>query len=314
MLWVIHQIYRISMGVKNLHAALKHVKQDVHLSSLPGMRVAVDTSSFMMKGGVRHARMYFLGSLGERAPWAEYCLEIAILLREYGMTPVFVFDGKRLPIKQETCASRRDTRQHAKADAEQLESFGLIDEAEKKWQQAFILEQHMEDDTLDTLVTNGVMCCVSAYESDQQMAALWKEGIVDAVVTEDSDLLAYGVKRCIFKLKLDGHCEYYDALNTPEEEPQQKKRKVDIMLNTLSDTQIAQLCVLSGTDYNENVKGVGVKKVYAMLRNSSWEECLELLKVGPDLQQKMRDALHVFLHPGEYTKSVNWEPLKDHLL
>lgn len=305
------------MGIKNLHAALKHLKRDVHLVNLPAMRVAVDASSFMVKGGVRHARAYFAGTL-TRAPWAEYCLDIAILLREHGMIPVFVFDGERLPFKEDTCVQRREAREKAKEEALELEKIGLIDMAEKKWQGAFLLEQHMEDETMDTLVTNDVVCCTSAYESDQQMATLWKDGVVDAVVTEDSDLLAYGVKRCIFKLKADGWCEYYDAspLSVPPEEPPpaKKSKVVDVMLHELTDTKIAQMCVLSGTDYNKNVQGKGIKKVYSMIRDKTWDECVEILGIGATLLQQMTNALRVFLHPEEYTKATIWKPLKDTMI
>jgi len=33
---------------------------------------------------------------------------------------------------------------------------------------------------------------------------MWKTGQVDVVVTEDSDLLAFGVKKCFFKMDKNG--------------------------------------------------------------------------------------------------------------
>ena len=38
-------------------------------------------------------------------------------------------------------------------------------------------------------------CIVAPYESDAQMAFLVKRGYADFVLTEDSDLLAYGCKQ-----------------------------------------------------------------------------------------------------------------------
>ena len=38
----------------------------------------------------------------------------------------------------------------------------------------------------------GVECIVAPYEADAQLAYLSKEGIVDLVITEDSDLLVFG--------------------------------------------------------------------------------------------------------------------------
>ena len=38
-------------------------------------------------------------------------------------------------------------------------------------------------------------CIVAPYEADSQLAYLNKEGIVDVVITEDSDLLVFGCKK-----------------------------------------------------------------------------------------------------------------------
>ena len=46
---------------------------------------------------------------------------------------------------------------------------------------------------------------VVPYEADAQMAYLAKHNIVDAVVTNDSDLIPFGVQRIIFKLDVNGN-------------------------------------------------------------------------------------------------------------
>ena len=46
----------------------------------------------------------------------------------------------------------------------------------------------------------GLAFVVAPYEADAQLAFLYREGIVDAVITEDSDLLPYGARRVFYKL------------------------------------------------------------------------------------------------------------------
>lgn len=41
----------------------------------------------------------------------------------------------------------------------------------------------------------GVDCIVAPYEADAQLAYLNKTGVVQAIITEDSDLLAFGCKK-----------------------------------------------------------------------------------------------------------------------
>jgi hypothetical protein len=45
--------------------------------------------------------------------------------------------------------------------------------------------------------SQGVDCIVAPYEADAQLAYLNKAGIVQAVITEDSDLLAFGCKKVL---------------------------------------------------------------------------------------------------------------------
>jgi len=40
----------------------------------------------------------------------------------------------------------------------------------------------------------GIKYMVAPYESDAQLALLSKEGLVDVVISEDSDLLVYGTR------------------------------------------------------------------------------------------------------------------------
>ncbi len=41
----------------------------------------------------------------------------------------------------------------------------------------------------------GVQCVVSPYEADAQLAYMSIKGIIDVVITEDSDTLPYGCRR-----------------------------------------------------------------------------------------------------------------------
>lgn len=45
--------------------------------------------------------------------------------------------------------------------------------------------------------SQGVDCLVAPYEADAQLAYLNKAGIVQAIITEDSDLLAFGCKKVL---------------------------------------------------------------------------------------------------------------------
>jgi 5'-3' exonuclease len=54
---------------------------------------------------------------------------------------------------------------------------------------------------LKTLRDNKIDFIVAPYEADAQLAYLDKIGFVDAVLTEDSDLVVFGCKKVIVKVR-----------------------------------------------------------------------------------------------------------------
>lgn len=301
------------MGIKGLHAAIKHLKSYIHVSETGLKTVAVDASSFMMKGGIKYAREYFIKTLTGK-PWADYCLDIALTLQENGITPIFVFDGRRLPIKDDTSEIRRATKAAAYTEAQLLEEAYDIEKARCKWQQAFELDDDtMTDDVIGMLFMNNIEWKISAWEADQTMAAMYKSGDVDGVVTEDSDMVAYGVEHIVFKLRLDGQCEYLktSTIRSEDPPPAKKSRRIDVSLDSLNIEQRAQLCTLAGNDYNHNVMGVGIKKVYSMISQYSWNVCLATLNVSKDYVEHVTKTLYVFLNPEKFTSKSNENPFDD---
>lgn len=54
------------------------------------------------------------------------------------------------------------------------------------------------------LASMNVQYIVAPYEADAQLAYLFLSKKIDLVITEDSDLLAYGVTRVFFKMDTNG--------------------------------------------------------------------------------------------------------------
>lgn len=59
----------------------------------------------------------------------------------------------------------------------------------------------------------SVQLIVAPYEADAQLAYLYKHKQIDFVITEDSDLLAFGVERVLFKMDLTGSGTEVDMTN-----------------------------------------------------------------------------------------------------
>ena len=55
---------------------------------------------------------------------------------------------------------------------------------------------------LQALRAEDVEYIVAPYEADAQLCMLEREGMVDGIITEDSDLLVFGCKQVSFPLQL----------------------------------------------------------------------------------------------------------------
>jgi exonuclease 1 len=104
---------------------------------------------------------------------------------------------------------------------------------------------------------------VAPYEADAQLAYLWLKGLVDVVFTEDSDLLAFGVKQVFFKMDPDGNGVEIDLTKL------HKCKKPDFSLFT--PDMFLTTCIISGCDYVDSAKGIGFVKAQKLV-----EKCGEI--------------------------------------
>lgn len=94
-------------------------------------------------------------------------------------------------------------------------------------------------------------------EAETTCADLCKRGLVDAVLSEDTDLLAYGCPIFLSRFNtLTGLCiriNYSDMLTSLQ----------------LSSEEFLDLCIMCGCDYNKNIFRVGPEKAYKYVQEYS---------------------------------------------
>ncbi len=65
--------------------------------------------------------------------------------------------------------------------------------------------------TIDIMRQLKIDFVVAPYEADAQIAQLVHSGLAQVAISEDSDLVAYGVEEIIFKLQISGECNVLAA-------------------------------------------------------------------------------------------------------
>ena len=115
---------------------------------------------------------------------------IDVLLRN-GVIPYVVFDGGPLPNKAEEETTRHRSRHENRAKAKALWAQGNRVAAMESYQKAVDVTPEMAHAVVLVLKQRGIKFLVAPYEADAQMAYFALNGLVDAVLTEDSDLLRF---------------------------------------------------------------------------------------------------------------------------
>jgi 5'-3' exonuclease len=271
------------MGIKNLNKFLREkcpeVFEPTHISLFGFKKVAIDISLYLYK---------FKAIAGER--WLSAFLNLVASLRRNHIHCVFVFDGKSPPEKNEERAKRRRAREKlAKYIYELQEGVSqyhrtgaipeillklwrrkrsskrllgksksvdidwILDKVKQKSYQLIDIKPEDFQVAKDLFSILSIPCITAPWEAEKMCAKLCTDGLVDAVLSEDTDVIAYGAQ--VFITKIDTYQDTAVVLNND---------KIREALG-LTYSQLLDLCIMCGTDYNPNIFRVGAHTAYKNL-------------------------------------------------
>jgi exonuclease-1 len=180
------------------------------------------------------------------------------MLIHFGITPYIIFDGDNLPSKAGTEKDRRVRRKEGKRLGLELLKVGKTAQAHLELQKSVDVTPEMARMFIEELKHHNIQYVVAPYEADSQMAYLERKGIIDGVLSEDSDLLVFGVKCLITKLDKYGDCVEVNRGRFTA------CREVSFV--GWSDADFRKMAILSGCDYLPGIGGLGLKTAHRMLR------------------------------------------------
>jgi flap endonuclease-1 len=285
------------MGIKHLNRFLREEAQQcikfISLAELSGKKIAVDISIYMYKyasEGTLLENMYLMLST----------------MIHYNIVPVFIFDGKPPPEKKELLQKRKEDKQEAEKEYNQLKKQlenKTIDDVEKQevvnnmdiLKKKFIHIGKNEIDSVKRLIrAYGATYYDAPGEADELCALLVIKNKVWACLSEDMDMFVYGCNRVLRYLSLlNKTVVLYDTKD---------------ILNSLGITQkeLREICVISGTDYNYNEnktddnskKGSSLYKTLAYFKKYHKENSemgfYKWLKENTDYIQDYENLLNIY--------------------
>lgn len=271
-----------NMGIKSsfnsfLRQTCPEVFEPIHISEYSFKKVAIDISLYMHK---------YKAVCGDR--WMSAFINLIASLRRNEIHCVFIFDGGAPIEKSGEQAKRRDTREKLDHKLLELEDAfadynktGVVakclselynrsrspkrllgnrqDGVDMIWIKKKIEQRRGQlydvcpqdfEDARELFRILQVPFYTAPGEAEKMCSAMCISGFVSAVLSEDTDVMAYGSP--IFLTKIDTSSDTCVRIEHNK------------LLESLSldNTKFLDLCIMCGTDYNPNIPKIGSKTAY----------------------------------------------------
>ncbi|KAJ2827383.1 hypothetical protein IWW50_001917 [Coemansia erecta] len=246
------------MGITGLLPLLSEAQRKGHVKEFAGQTVGIDSYIWLYKGAFSCA--VDIGLNQPTTKYITYFMSRALMLRHHGVEPLFIFDGGALPSKRATELERARRRTERRAQALKLWAQGKRKPAFDAFQKCLEATPWMAKQVIEELKRAGFRFLVAPYEADAQLAFLERAGVISAMISEDSDLVAFGCARVLFKMDQSGAAVLFDRARVG------RTRAVDV--RGWDCARLRRMCILSGCDYAASVPGIGLKRAHKYVQRA----------------------------------------------
>jgi exonuclease-1 len=265
------------MGIKDLLKIFKPIMTRVHISDFQNKTIAVDMMTWLYRGV--YACCEELNNDIQSDLYLNYPLKMISMLSKYNIKIIAVFDGKDLKAKEGEERQREHNKVKNLELAAVIEATGETETARKVSKRALTVNQKMVNTLIAILKELKIKIITAPYEADAQIAYLCKSRLCDYAISEDSDLIAFGCSRILYKMQPSGEALYFDwdkfknmtvnmssIINTDKDDDintnynsNPSLTKDLIVLKRMKFINFLEFCVMLGCDYLDSIKGFGVK-------------------------------------------------------
>jgi exonuclease-1 len=235
---------------------LKSIHKPTHLRNFAGKTIGIDAYGWLHRGVIACAVELAQGKPTRKH--IDYAMNRVRMLIHFGVKPYLVFDGDYLPSKGHTESDRAARRKESRRVGLQLLQEGKTSQAYQELQKAVDVTPLMAREMIEELKAAGIPYVVAPYEADSQLAYLEQQGLIHGVLSEDSDLLVFGVRCLLTKLDQYGECVMI------RRDDFTACREVSLVGWKLNDFRL--MAMLSGCDYLPGIERMGLKTAYRLVR------------------------------------------------
>ncbi|MDO8554334.1 MAG: flap endonuclease-1 [Candidatus Micrarchaeota archaeon] len=279
------------------------VKRPITLQSLSGKVVAIDAFNtlYQFLASIRQEDgqplMDFKGRITAHLSGLFYR---TARLVENGIKPVYVFDGKPPAFKKRTTQERAQNKKEAEEKWKKALEEERYDDAKKYAQATSRLTQEMVEESKLLLKAIGIPHIQAPSEGEAQACWMVKNDLADIAASQDYDALLFGAPMLVRNLSITGRRKIPRQDKYILIEPEQINLQETLKTLEVSQEQLIIMGILTGTDFNEGVKGVGPKTALKILKEHKTLDKVMLYvadKYKYTFEADPQDVLDFFLNP-----------------
>jgi len=266
-------------------------KEEISLRDLRGRTLAVDASSIIHQflSLVRYPTgVPLMDEEGHiTSSLAGLFYRCTKLIYRHGIELIFVFDGKSPPAKfswmtEEERKKRRDRFERALRDWRQALERGDMRTAFSKAVTTGMIDSDIIADAKRLLHLLGISTVQAPGEAEAQATHITKRGRAWAVNSRDFDCLLFGAPRMARYVSIAG---VYRGIGMPSR-PEVFELKQVLQSLGLTHSQLLDLAILTGTDYNRGLKGIGPRTALKLVRSYG-----SLEEMPPEIKLRLPEDL-----------------------
>jgi flap endonuclease-1 len=223
-----------------------------------------------------------------------------INLLEYGIVPVYVFDGIPPLLKRRTLEARANRRAAALTEWSRAKAAGQIEEARTHAMASTRINAEIIGSSKELLGLMGIPFLQAPSEGEAQAADMVRDGLVYASASQDYDSFLFGAETVIRNVTISGRRKL------PKKNVYIEVRPERIRLSKLLDSlrinreQLIMLGMLMGTDFNTGIDKVGPKTALKIVRERrTLPEVVVHIKekYKAEFDSDPKEVLDLFEHP-----------------
>ena len=187
-------------------------------------------------------------------------------LLEKNIVPIFVFDGEPSELKKKTIAERSAAKIEAEEQRKKALEEGDTEKAGVLAQRTSRLTKDMVVEAKELLSLMGLPWVQAPSEGEAQCSIMAKEGLVRAAASQDYDSLLFGAPILIRNLTISGRRKLPRRNQYVEVVPEEIILEENLKELGITREKLVWIGILSGTDFNEGIYGIGPKKALKLVK------------------------------------------------